>query len=182
MRWLIVFELSTAETHLSKCSTPTSSASSAPISLGTCSKLLEVGVPSCEDLSSLQNIQPNDITPNFQKCLLFMFLILWFCNINSSTLNCCKNCDKSFYEFCAVHKNHSDIWPWSYIETCLHHVLLLQHNRHQLVILVPSMIHLSLPVPVVSALHDVYYWCPYLLVTGNIVTTSRVLRCHWNAV
>ena len=32
--------------YLSKCSTPTSSASSAPISLVTCSNVLEVGVPS----------------------------------------------------------------------------------------------------------------------------------------
>lgn len=32
--------------YRSKCSTPTSSASSAPISLVTCSKVLEVGVPS----------------------------------------------------------------------------------------------------------------------------------------
>lgn len=36
----------TAPPHLSRCSTPTSSASSAPISLVTCSKVLEVGVPS----------------------------------------------------------------------------------------------------------------------------------------
>ena len=34
-------------THLSRCSTPTSSASSAPTSLPTCSNVLEVGVPSC---------------------------------------------------------------------------------------------------------------------------------------
>lgn len=34
--------------HLNKCSTPTSSASSAPISLVTCSKVFDVGVPSCE--------------------------------------------------------------------------------------------------------------------------------------
>ena len=36
-------------TYLSRCSTPTSSASSAPISLVTCSNVLEVGVPSWEN-------------------------------------------------------------------------------------------------------------------------------------
>ena len=36
-------------TDLRRCSTPTSSASSAPISLGTCSNVLDVGVPSCRN-------------------------------------------------------------------------------------------------------------------------------------
>ena len=55
-----VFIISGSDNYLSKCSTPTSSASSAPISLAICSNVFVVGVPSYKK-GNAQKLQHNSV-------------------------------------------------------------------------------------------------------------------------